>query len=490
MMAHPRLAVLWLLTCLVLLYPVARAWRRPWEMLGLPFVCGFFGLYFYGFMAYQAAQTLEDEIPLWSRELGQAIAIISAIAFYAGWFGVTGKSSFSGSASRQRLLAYQDKLWVAGQILSWAGVAGFIMWRRSGAGFETSAYWYMVPNLVYPGAALCLVSLFSSTANRTLGRWILAATPVIITILPRLLGARRGPVMAFALLAVASVSLGRRVLPARAWVLGGILGTGLVVLAFQPMRNYLVEGSSFTTALLKVTPDEVMTRRTQKIGDNEYAYHCGLVATAYQTGMYQRGTQLLMLLVHWVPRQYWPDKPERGGGLYPSIKGEEMVNVVGFDMGPGMASGGFAYVFVDFGFYAVVFWWAFGWAAAKIYQRAVAFAAPVWCIAWINIYSCAHWLFAQDFAAFFVPMLYAQVAAFSVLYLMGAGATKYVAPARPGGAPRRGAMVKTLPESPEPALPSQSGQAPSRNVRQTRIPNDRAWDRTAAGRRPNRIRPS
>jgi hypothetical protein len=268
--------------------------------------------------------------------------------------------------------------------------------------------------------------------------------------------------MAVALLVVASIFFGRQKALSHAAVLTALGGAGLLILAFLPMRGYLGEGNSFTQALGNVTTEEVVVSRTHQMGDNEYAYHCGMVATAYRAGMYQKGTKLLMLLLHWVPRSYWPEKPSRGDGLYPSVK-DEMPVVVGIDMGPGMSAAGFAHMFEDFGFYAAVFWWAFGWVTAKIYLRAISFSAPVWCIAWINIYSCAHWLFAQDFGAFFVPMLYAQVGAFAVLKLLGADIRRRDAPSRRQKIRRPASLTRPPPSLGAATAEPQAGQAASPN---------------------------
>jgi len=80
----------------------------------------------------------------------------------------------------------------------------------------------------------------------------------------------------------------------------------------------------------------------------------------------------------------------------------------GIDMGPGMSAAGFAFPFEDFGFFCVVFWFVLAVVASRVYHRARNSDSLLWKGAWLNILACSHWLIAQDFGAFFVPMMLAQ----------------------------------------------------------------------------------
>jgi hypothetical protein len=61
----------------------------------------------------------------------------------------------------------------------------------------------------------------------------------------------------------------------------------------------------------------------------------------------------------------------------------------------------------------------------------------LWKGAWLNILACGHWLIAQDFGAFLVPMMLAQVTMllvwfiYSKLLRLGSGADSSRAIARP-----------------------------------------------------------
>src|SRR5205823_5427950 len=185
----------------------------------------------------------------------------------------------------------------------------------------------------------------------------------------------------------------------RFWIgAGALMCLGILTLTFIPARNYMEENATVFEALEQTSVADAVAHKTKELGDNEFIYHCAVVATAHETGLYQYGTKLLMLLVHWVPREYWPTKPERGAGLHPSLK-DQMPLVTGIDMGPGMSAEGFAYPFEDFGFYCVVFCFVLAAIATRIYRRARDSDSLLWKGAWLNILACSHWLIAQDVGA-------------------------------------------------------------------------------------------
>src|SRR5207302_1873484 len=122
------------------------------------------------------------------------------------------------------------------------------------------------------------------------------------------LGARSGPTLAWGVLFLGAAALSGRV-RLRFWLgVGALLCLGILTLTFVPARTYLAESATILQALEKTSVADAVSYKAKDVSDNEFVYHCAVVGTAYETGRYQYGTKLLMLFVHWVPREYWPTK--------------------------------------------------------------------------------------------------------------------------------------------------------------------------------------
>jgi hypothetical protein len=262
------------------------------------------------------------------------------------------------------------------------------------------------------------LALLRAKHLRSVLRTVLVVAPIIMVGAPQFFAARRGPTIAWALLILGCYGFSGKSRFRFIVTVVALAFTGLLAVSLLAMRSELEEGTGFFQALRNIEHKDVVSDRTEQVPDNEYAYHCGLVGTVYQTGFYQYGTKTLMLLAHWVPRKYWPGKPGRGQGLFSDIAQDAMPTTVSIDMGPSMSAAGFAHAFEDFGFFCVLFWFLFGLVCAKIYMRALYSHSYLWQAAWLNILSAAHWLIAQDFGAFFVPMMLAQGAMLAFWFLV------------------------------------------------------------------------
>jgi hypothetical protein len=367
-------------------------------------------------------------------DIGQFVIVLCLAALFSGWYLALRKGARGPIEEPQKIGREKLAFWV-GQTLCWLGVAVNLLWQLSGVGFETSAYYYMFGYCVFPGVGLCVMALLRDRARRTVIKWIATLLPAMYMLVPQFVGARRGPTIAWGVLFLGAAALSGRV-RFRFWVgAGALIGLGLLTLTFVPARTYLAENDNILQALQQTSVTEAVTSKSKDISDNEFVYHCAVVSTTHQTGLYQYGTKLLMLLVHWVPREIWPSKPERGAGLFSDVK-DQLPLFAGIDMGPGMSAAGFAYPFEDFGFFCPVFWFVLAVVATRIYHRARDSESLLWKAAWLNILACGHWLIAQDFGAFLVPMMLAQGTmllvwfTYSKVFWMGSTATRKPASSR------------------------------------------------------------
>lgn len=411
---------LWALTLVVIGYPILRGLRRPSELTTLPFIASFFGAYFYLYMSYQASINLGGILPQRVLERAQLVVLAGFVALYLGWF--TAPSAKKKAAGKS---LSPKTMWQTGLAFLWAGAIADTAFRSSGVGFDTSAYWYMAYQVAYPASAMCVIALVGDRTLRSTLNYCLLLTPVLGIALPYLVAARRGPTLAWLLVATYSFALARRRPPSRAVIFGMLSLAGVLALIAVNARTDLANGDDFLTASRKLSVDKVVSERTRTVSDNEFAYHCAMVDTCLTTGRYQYGTGHALLFLSWIPRSLWQSKPGRGEGLLPPAK-EVLEEVTGISMGAGMCAAGIADSFEQYGFAFVLYWFVLGRLGAKAYQRT--HDSWFWQVTWVNVMACSHWLIAQGFAAFVVPMLLGEIV--PVVTLLRARASRRGA--RPG----------------------------------------------------------
>jgi hypothetical protein len=406
-MATPLFWLLWSCGIAWLLFVFLRCLSKPTEMLGLPFVFAVFGGYFYVFMPYEAGIHLAGFLPPWTLEIGHACALLGLVSLWVGWWsstrGIAGFASDAAHGNADR--RYLFHVGLGGCWVAFFGELSFGAFNTEG--FGESAYWYMLFQLAYPAAALAIIALVQDRRLRTPLRLLLLVVPVARLALPYLLAARRGPTVAWVLTILFAVVLGARRTPSRRTIVLGLTSAGVLALTIFAMRGQLERGESFVDAASQVSFEDIALRRTRNVADNEYVYHCALIGTTLTTGRYQYGTGHLAVLASWVPRGLWPDKPVRGGGLFPDARAL-MPSVTGISMGRGMAAGTIADSFVQYGYAFPLFWAFLGWMGGLIWKRALRPEDWFWKVTLVNLLACSHWLVAQSFGAFLVPMLFGQ----------------------------------------------------------------------------------
>lgn len=396
--------MLWALTAIVAGYQVVRPLLTAEGLLGFPFVAGLAWLYFYVYMAYQVATSLQDFLPINALCLGQFVALISYLGLVMGW-GAAMRRGASVRIASDYSQYPPERLWRLGMLFLLIAIVG----QYTFAGQETidiksaSAYWHMLYLLANPGIALCIAAIDRTPTQKRRLRYLLLALAASISLYPFLLGARRGPLFPAVIMATFAPILFSGKRPNRVVVLGALGGAGLLMLIFIAVRPYIytADAGGWSQGLSKLSVSSVVERRGETLGDNEYAYHCGIVWTLHRTGMYQYGTGELNLLTHWIPRQLWPDKPSLGGGLFPDVN-EEIPNVMGWGRTVGSAYGGAAESFEQYGYFCPLFWAALAYFAGRSYSQALSHRLNKQ-MTYLGILAGTHWLVAQGFVPAFVP---------------------------------------------------------------------------------------
>lgn len=403
--------LLWAITIAVGMQAIVSALRRPERLVELPVLISAMWLYLYGYMALSTTLKMADALPSWSLEVGQALALGALVAFRVGW-------AWGRKASPRRVVEYRGystrTLWWLGLGLIAAGAGAH--WTFIGADVveweSSSGYRYLFFYVGYPGLMLALAAMALDRRYRSLRSVAMLLLCSGVFFYPHVVWARRGPLFAGVVVAALTPSLVAKVVPRRAATLGGLVGVGVAMLLFIEVRPWLYEGSSgaadasvfnaWAEALTELSLSDVVTRHAQSEDDNEYLYHCGLIATAIETGRYQYGTGYLGLVTHWIPRQWWPDKPPLGRGWFPEAV--DMIRpVMGWSLSPGASVGGVAETFNQCGLGAIAMWAAMGYAVSVVFRRARRRGDLRWIFAYVGCAGASHWIVTQGMAAAFVP---------------------------------------------------------------------------------------
>jgi hypothetical protein len=405
---------LWACTVGVCLAAIIQSWRSPIDFLGLPLVGCVIWLYFYGYLSYSALTKLSVMViadqPASTWEVGQLVALLALIGLLLGWY--TGRRQVRRLDRGLPVPQYRyGRLWVLGITCLLVGIAAHRLFLAKEVSDRegTSAYWYLLFHLEYPGAALCVFVLTRARAERAWYRVALLALLIGFAMYPHVLNARRGPLYPMIVVLLYTVPLCARARPHRLAILGGLVTTGFVMLFFVTARPYIYHQGTWGDVMQNVSVDQVVTDKASRIEDNEFVYNCLLIATLRETGTYQYGTGYLALLTHWIPRQLWPDKPSQGQGWFP-IALDRTEEVTGWSLTGGASAGGVAEVFNQLGWFSVLFWFFLGRVAARISAGALGSSDPKYAISLLGLLCAAHWMISQGFAEAFVPgMIYQLV---------------------------------------------------------------------------------
>ncbi|BDG09639.1 hypothetical protein [Anaeromyxobacter paludicola] len=410
-------SLLLLATAGLALWAIYSAAKSDDRLLEYPLLLAAMWLYFYVFMGWGAATTLADYLPPYTYELGQAVALLALAAVLLGWrFGLPRKPS-RPVLSEWPTRYSARRAWNLGATVMVVGAVAFYRFiGQSEIDWEnTSAYWYLLFHVSYPAAGVCLMVMRSNAHMRTKGRWLAFAGLVALVMWPHVLNARRGPLFPMAIMLLLVGGFTSRTKPSRKVVLGSIAGVGVLMLLAVAVRpilydergSYVVDSTQrlagWSEALSKVTFEDVFGKRVKQEGDNEYFYHCGSIATAVELSCYEYGTGYLSLLVHWIPRAVWRDKPQLGTGAFCSAL-DEMPHVFGREATVGASVGGVAEVFMQVGWFSPLLWFLSGYLASGFYRRAAEHNDPRAFMTYAGVLSASHWLVSQGFTAAAVPL--------------------------------------------------------------------------------------
>ncbi len=399
----------WFPTVGLCAWKLIEGFARPVRMLEWPFLVCAMWLYFYGYMAYNAKVALSAYLGNDVSNIGQLMALLCLGGVFIGW--KLGKRVGVAPAISMRRYPY-GSLWCVSLVLIAIGAVGcYFVQRDASEGMmdfkHTSAYWYLLFYVGYPGLAMGVWAILKMESP---ARVVLALATLIMLgafMYPQVLSARRGPLLPAVLILLLVPPLTLRRPPNRLLFVGGLACAALVMLLFLQVRVFTYNGGTWSDAVQNLDLGAAAERGTEA-EDNEYVNSCQVIGTIFDNGKYQYGTGHLGLLVHWVPRILWHDKPVLGEGIYSFNElFDEVEAATGVRLlGSGASSGGVADTFVQYGVFCPLFWFAFSWGLARIYSQALNSGRPVWLFSYVAVCCASHWLISQSFSAAFVPCAY------------------------------------------------------------------------------------
>lgn len=394
--------VWWSLTCLVIAEQLIRAWNHQKELLAFPTFASVMWGYIYVYLPYALMASNSSLFSPQDWAFYQLTAFIGIFSLNVGW-RITFLGRMRKHISTVPAQYNLNKLRDAAIAFSLVGILGFQSFLQSTTGYQgASGYWYLLFLTCYPGVSICVALMTLSPSFR---KPAMIATLVVVGILlfyPLLSRTRRGPTYA-GIIAVVSAYAAVQARPPRVLVLSSLACTGLLLLVLVTLRT----SGSGDLWHGKISLDGAITKRASTLNDNEYYNHCQMIGANLRTGLYQYGTVHLGVLLNWIPRQVWLNKPGRSVGFYPeafkTIKGSEKSN-----LGFGGSWGPVADAFNNYWYFFPIFFLGLGVLTAYVFHRAMDSNALNWKMHNVGLLCASHWFVAQCFSEAAVPALIFQ----------------------------------------------------------------------------------
>jgi len=365
----------------VALAPAGFALTRHWGLLSAPVVVGGFFAYFYVLLPsaglfFREGQYLFDER---TYLFGLVVAILSLLTFYAGWVLRTPQEGIRGRAVGRGYSP--NSLYIYGAGFSILGVVGYATTVYLQGGWAhlhsqphymatrdvyMTAYIYDLALLVFPGILLMLQSvLLAKKVSWFRGKALfVVALSALVSVEAVLMSSRQ---ISFFILAIwiFLLPLMRSRPPARVALLAGLLLAGLIPFLLLVYRSHLhlgMEASEFAD----VESRDVVERVLRPSTGNEFITHSSLVTACFDSGEYDYGLQVINVLVNFVPRVLWREKPY---DLFRVRPDDLIYNHGGWIPANGYVLTGAGSVFFEWGFLGLVFWFLLGRWSRGLFEK-------------------------------------------------------------------------------------------------------------------------
>ena len=172
----------WGLTVGLVAWQIAGGLLDAKRALGFPVIAGLMWLYIYGLLPFSLIQSEAAMPPI--LPLAQFLPFAAYASLLIGWNLRLSRSSQLETPYRNAPLDAQ-KLSNAGVGLALAGMVGYLSFRTSGQALsESSAYWYLLFHVCYPGISICVATMTISPSPGRLRNLVLSGlstAPVVLS---------------------------------------------------------------------------------------------------------------------------------------------------------------------------------------------------------------------------------------------------------------------------------------------------------------------
>jgi oligosaccharide repeat unit polymerase len=289
-----------------------------------------------------------DYVP--QRLLIAYVSALSLVGLYAQYY----VASFSGG-----LTAYYSQ--AHGAAGDWENISGYI---------------HALPSILW--AALAIAFTLHMTAPKS-SRYVLALVIVLVAALGAntfLFGNRNGMIRFMIILGGVYVFVKRPTFIKSLPVIGLLIGAAAVTQVIAYIRGDLHLGSDVG---LMDAISNYFSRREEAGGKltinydsgagHELFFNIAVIQTSLINSLYDFGLDYLFPIVNFVPRGWWPGKPNQVefNGL---LMFEAVRQTTGWNPGNGAAYGALGHTFVAFSWFGSLLWGLLGYVSGKTFARA------------------------------------------------------------------------------------------------------------------------
>lgn len=275
---------------------------------------------------------------------------------------------------------------------------------------ENTAYLYDGPWLILSGAVMMI---YGNREHKT-KRWKTLVPYSFLAVfgVDAIIGSSRGSLFAVVGGTFVAVSIARRKQVKLKLTIGVLLTLACLIAFVFANRDRLRVGGQSASATQ--SPEEALnglvgtseSDRERGMIAQEFLLQAATIEAVDQTGKLDWGVSWIeFFLINPIPRVLFPEKPTP---TYRGVTSGDIFEQTSILSAPGSAPGIVADLYGKFHLLSAVFMYGLGFGLRRLFVLARSFSSPLAMVGYAMIYAFSLNMFAQGFAALFVPFLYSM----------------------------------------------------------------------------------
>jgi len=409
-----------MISTIVISLALLRSWRG--DALGIPLVAIASFSFLYVVQPMQLLLTGTNSLFLTDSQMSKAL-LVSALmlaSFMWGWM-------FRVQQTRPAVSPLWDRrvMWNFGFGAACVGLSLYMIFLERSGGIsaaysaahgqamaweKNTAYLYFGPWLMLSGSSMMI---FADLKFRT-RRWMTYMPYAFVTLFlaDAFMGGDRGPLFAGTTTALISYSIARRrrveIWRAFCWLL--VVGSIIIIVFANRDKIHLGEQKSEHVQSSEEAINGLVGTgeydKEHNTSGQEFLVHATTLDTVDQTGKLDYGVPWIeVLVINPIPKILWPEKSYPPS---PGITAEDVKERTSFSIAGGSAPGIVADIYQRFHLFSVLFFFFLGFGFRRLLIAACSLNSPVATVGYVMCYAVSLNMFAQGFAAAFVPVGYSM----------------------------------------------------------------------------------